>query len=219
MVLSRRPQVSGDPLDSMRNGMVRSKSEHSIFEAGDPWHGNACVNFSHDPFELYIYGYKLAADLLVENVLQSGSHIDSVVYPVCFLYRQYLELRFKGMIRIGFEIFEKEKDFPKHHRLGDLWREARAMAERVWGPQEAPEEFAEVERVIRDFEAVDPNSFAFRYPEDKSGNQQLAELTHINLVAVASHVERVAQFFEGAACGLHVYRDQQNEMRAYYSPY
>lgn len=36
-----------------------------IFTSDQDWHCNACLNWSHDALELYVLGYKEAADRLV----------------------------------------------------------------------------------------------------------------------------------------------------------
>ena len=48
----------------------------------------------------YIEGYKTAADNLIENALASKDikTLDTFFFPICFLYRQYLELQMKSII-------------------------------------------------------------------------------------------------------------------------
>ena len=59
-----------------------------IFTSDVDWQCNACLNWSNDALELYVIGYKEAADKLVEYIIETAQHQDSLVFPVCFLYRQ-----------------------------------------------------------------------------------------------------------------------------------
>lgn len=69
------------------------KKGDELFKPDIDWKNNACLNFSHDMSEIYISGYKSAGDILVEHVKQKKRNQDFLVYPIGFLYRQYLELR------------------------------------------------------------------------------------------------------------------------------
>ncbi len=73
-------------------------------------------------------GYKKAAELLVEESLRSGFDRDTLVYPIIFMYRQFIELDFH--IPISKNAFEMSTEFPLFWpkiRLGDfcsckLWK-------------------------------------------------------------------------------------------------
>jgi len=57
----------------------------------------ACLNFGH-PEIGYVNGFRMIADLAVQHVLDTGNDQDYLVYPIVFSYRQYLELRIKGLL-------------------------------------------------------------------------------------------------------------------------
>ncbi len=69
-----------------------------LFVEGDDWYYVACLNDKRDNLGLYIVGYKEAGDILVKNIIESRSHHDSLVFPIVFMYRHYLELRLKQLI-------------------------------------------------------------------------------------------------------------------------
>ncbi|HEX4798523.1 MAG TPA: hypothetical protein VFV04_04490, partial [Burkholderiales bacterium] len=68
----------------------------------------------------YINGYKDAADLLVTHVSEGDSR--KLGYPIAFLYRQHLELALKSLIRECRRALGWHEDFPKTHRIDELWR-------------------------------------------------------------------------------------------------
>jgi hypothetical protein len=93
-----------------------------LFTSQDDWWNNACVNWWRDGWGVYARGYKEAADLLAQEVQERNALQDLVVYPAVFLYRQYLELQIKDLIRVSYMLLDKREDFPLHHRLKDLWK-------------------------------------------------------------------------------------------------
>ena len=90
-----------------------------LFTSAQDVYNNACVNWFHDPLELYATAYKEAAEKLVKDVITSRRQRDTLVYPIVFLYRHYIELRLKEIIRAGRKFLDEPGDFPKHHRVRD----------------------------------------------------------------------------------------------------
>ena len=97
----------------------------SVFCGDADWQTNACLNWLNDPIELYATGYKEAGDRLVEFVLLNSRDQDFLIYPIVFLYRQYVELRLKEIIKEGLILLEEGNAFPKHHKIWELWCHAK----------------------------------------------------------------------------------------------
>ncbi len=168
----------------------------SLFSSDKDWHNNACVNWSHAPFSLYTEGYKKAGDYLVQQVVEGSSEKDILVYPIAFLYRQYIELQLKDIIRESRILLEEQGDFPTHHKLRPIWELANVLMKKIIrkidptvGDYITDKDLKVIQRIISAFYSVDPDSFAFRYPEDKDGNQTLLGLTHINLRKLAEQID------------------------------
>ena len=140
-----------------------------IFCADDDWQANACLNWVHDPIEIFAIGYKEAGDKLVEYVIDKSRDQDILVYPILFLYRQYIELRLKEIIREGRKLLEEGSTFPKHHKILDLWNTAKTLAIKAFENESEPLDLIHAEHVIVEFSKIDPDSFSFRYPESKEG--------------------------------------------------
>lgn len=85
---------------------------NSLFSGDNDWKANACLNWSPDSLGLYIEGYREAADKLVHDVVESGTNQDILVFPISFLYRQYIELQLKHIIRESRILLEECKSFP-----------------------------------------------------------------------------------------------------------
>ena len=183
-----------------------------VFCADDDWHANACLNGSHNPIELYAIGYKEAGDRLVEFVLAKARYLDVMVFPILFLYRQYIELRLKEIIMEGKILLEEGSSYPKHHKISDLWNTAKSIAIRVFKKDNEPPDFDYAEHVITEFSKIDPESLSFRYPESKSEENQFAGITCINIRRAAVHINELAKGLESISLRISVHRDFQQEM-------
>jgi len=192
----------------------KQQSYQKLFTSAEDVHSNACVNWCRDRLDLYAVGYKRAADKLAIEVVESHQYQDTLVYPIVFLYRQYIELRLKEVIREGRKLLEERGEYPTHHKVDLLWAGAKTIIEKVFEEDEEKPNFSLVEHVISEFSAYDPGSFSFRYPTDKDGNNPLENLTHINIRHLADTINSVSEVVDAASLGISVYRDWQNEMRS-----
>lgn len=191
-----------------------------IFASDVDWHCNACLNWSHDSFEMYTLGYKEAADTLVAQVMETGKHQDILVFPICFLYRQYIELRLKEVIRFGRRLLDEPGDFPQHHKIQNLWECAVAILRKVFAQDIEPPDFLSIaSHVVAEFSKLDPDSSAFRYPVDKRGANLLEGVSHINLHRLAEYVNAFADVMDAGSMAISVYLDHKSEMASYYADY
>jgi hypothetical protein len=110
----------------------------SIFKGIEKDESNACLNWRSDSLPLYISGYKTAADKLLNLDFKelSVQEIDTLVFPIIFLYRQYIELELKYIIRETNILLNKKADFPPHHGLLDLWDRADILYIRLVAPEQ-----------------------------------------------------------------------------------
>jgi hypothetical protein len=174
------------------------RSGDELFIDAPDWWMNACVNYCGGL--LYALGYRTAGDALVERIANTRADQDSLVYPIVFCYRQYLELLLKADLREGRACFglatpSSRNDPLNDHELMPLWQELRPLLDRRW-PDGGPEPDY-VEDALRQFDTVDRRSFAFRYPTDKRGRQSLpADMLRLNLRNLAEVVGRIGTFLE-----------------------
>jgi hypothetical protein len=162
----------------------------------DSWN-NACLHFAPDGWLTYALGYKEAADRLVAQLVEEQRYQDLLVYPIVFLYRQYLELAIKGLIRQGQMLLDVPVKLPTSHRIDQLWVECSKLLERV-SPGDSIEEQRHIGRLLCEFSNVDPTSTAFRYPVDTAGNRSIPGVRHINLRNVRDVIGKIAIILDGA---------------------
>ena len=177
------------------------KKGDKLFKSDSDWMHNACLNYSHDMNETYILGYKLAADTLVEYVKQKKRKQDFLVYPIGFLYRQYLELRLKDIIKIGIELYDIDIKIPQHHDIMQTWTDAKKILKKEW-PRGDIKDLIIVEKCIKEYAKIDPVSESFRYSEDKKGRKTLDGISHINLRNLADVIDRLSSLLDGSSDGL-----------------
>ncbi|BDG61952.1 hypothetical protein [Caldinitratiruptor microaerophilus] len=119
--------------------------------------------------EVYATGYREAAELLSSHVLQTRGDHDLLVYPIVFLWRHYVELRLKGLLRTAKQLSDDESEMHLTHGLKDYWYKLRLLIEQPRFPSIDKSDLDAVESVIYELDSADPSSFAFRYPFDRRG--------------------------------------------------
>jgi len=186
-----------------------------LFKSDADWWHNAVLTNLDSGWSLYAEGYKSAADFLVKHVKDARPGPRFLVFPIVFLYRQYIELRLKEIIRDGNRLLDSPEAFPQHHRLDDLWEQCRRILEQVW-PEGPAEHLDAVEECIHQFSQVDPTSTAFRYPTDAKGKPSLPGLRQIGLRTLSEVMARIGTLLDGASIGIFVHLDHKHEMEAEY---
>ena len=161
---------------------------------------NARLPKGDDSGHLYIEGYRLAAEFLIERVASTGFDQDFLVYPICFLYRHYVELSLKDIIGTGQELFDEDSAPPGGHELQKLWVKARPHIEREFSGES--NQLTRVDELIVELSSADPTSQTFRYRVDNRGRPHLAGQEVLNLGQFAEAMRELSTFLEGCGCGL-----------------
>lgn len=155
-------------------------SGQKLFIQGRDRDNTAMLGWTQFPWDLYAAGYKDAADALVKALTSRQASLDSVIYPLVFLYRQGLELQLKLILPLARRLAGQPATADTHHKLMPMWSELRVLLEQI-DPREADKELPAIEEFIRQMHDVDPLSFAFRYPTTKKGEVSLPDLRHVNV--------------------------------------
>jgi hypothetical protein len=185
-------------------------------------HHNAQINYdrySDDTLFKYVLGYKEAGDRLVRSLMEDSRHLELVVFPTVFLYRQYLELSIKQLLREGSRLLNKSFALPKHHRLETLWSECKSLLKQI-EPKVTDQEVAGLEACIIEFSTIDPISMAFRYHVDTHDNPSLPpDVKYINIRNLAQIMAKIHSFFDAAYMTISVFIDQKQEMEESFKDY
>ena len=209
------------------------KKGDKLFSSGDYFseaviHHDECMN----KWDFYAQGYKIVADMIIEGLEDSPVTVnDKVVYPVCFLYRHYVELKLKEIIFYGSRLLDE----PLHitgkkatHRLDNLWdNHVTPLLQKIFkdGPQEDLSVVREYliqyikiqgDNIFEEEANIDPTSFSFRYPTDKEGNPNLEGISRINLANLKTSISNLSGFLEACTTAISVYLDEKAELEVEY---
>lgn len=169
--------------------------------------------------DLYARGYKDSADELVEKSVDSNSNLvkDSLVYPVMFLYRHFIELRLK-------EIYLRFSDNPDtknlNHNLTTFLGKAKGnivSANSGIDKKELAKTLSAAEDYIKQFEEKDLMSFTYRYPfpKNKKADDELKSNfekdLHIDLLNLKERMHELECLFYGTIAQLEYLEESRQE--------
>jgi len=208
-------------MEYLTNSTPWPEKGDSIFSPPEDWRVNVCFHFTHDKLHLYANGYRYAAETLIDSILSEGEakgNGDAKVYPILFLYHHHLELRLKEIIFRGNRLNHSSDDFPKHHRILDIWFEAKKLLLQLnENADKTP--LNVVEKVIKELASVSNDAEGYRYPMDKNGNIHLKDIDILNLGVLKNTMDKVTSFFDAVETQVSVYLDTKNEIEAEYRNY
>jgi hypothetical protein len=165
----------------------------------------------------YEQGYLMAAQQILARIAETGSDQDFLVYPLVFLYRQYLELQLKLVIHLGRELYGGRGAPMNTHSLTALWDVAVGYIHRTW-PDDT-QNTTPIRADLEEFDSLDRGSYAFRYPIGTTQEPSLPEnLTRFNVATFARRTEEIGEYIESASEGMWVHRDWKREMAAEFTP-
>lgn len=201
-------------------------SKDKLFvDSREMWPLNACVD-KFNGINAYAAGYLDAAKLLARIVIYSRSKMDTLVYPIIYLYRHYLEIKLKDLIRQGAAITdtiidEKLKQALGEHNLMVLWNRFKPFFEEISGYNDSFNEVRKgMESYINQIHSIDPASFTFRYDRSKNSKaHNLENVERINLFHFCQNMEKLTDLIEGIDCEFDAASDYVNEMRRAYCNY
>ncbi|HDS1047535.1 MULTISPECIES: hypothetical protein [Pseudomonas] len=168
-----------------------------LFIQGDDWHNNAMLGWTHFPLDTYALGYKDAADGLLYALAERRASLDTVIYPLIFLYRQALELQLKLLLPLARRLADASAKEDHRHELMPMWKELRQHLE-VLISDEDDSEYAAMEDFISQLHEADPRSFAFRYPTNMKGEVSLPDLRHVNVRHLSEVMDSIFLMLNGA---------------------
>jgi hypothetical protein len=163
--------------------------------------------------------YFYACEPLVQDLAAGKLREDIEGTAGIFLFRHYLELALKAVVYSGrlltienenlVNAFKADvKEVERIHVLATLWdwvlRDAKPHLEN-WDNYDTES----VERCVREFDAVDPKGFAFRY--QKHG----AEFCRYDFQALAFQMNHIRQVLDGITDCLYEARQELNEYEQY----
>ncbi len=176
--------------------------------------------FSNEPtgeFGYYGSGFLEAARVLKRSFSRRRGRRQIEIVPVLFLYRHSIELLLKAVVLSGNRLMQQRgggrdeqeifADFRRsRHRLMPLLDSIKrvfdyAHWEWYW-PGSTVESFDDVRGVIKELDALDPDSFNFRYPTDIRGKRAISQDQSIGRQTILAIFDDLAEALDTALFGL-----------------
>ena len=175
--------------------MMQAYDDRKLYESvtGNTWLDVGKTDLLQDQWYMVATSYKKAADLLVDGLphnLFIGAESLYIACPIMFLYRHFLETGLKGLLldlqalkkqKLALQSYEQPTLFEKlpSHPLMESWKRVKDLLvelvdeERI-DPAQLEEGNAKcnaIEERINEFDAIDSDSFNFRYPADRDNSE------------------------------------------------
>ncbi|HKG46791.1 MAG TPA: hypothetical protein VKB02_08700 [Pyrinomonadaceae bacterium] len=121
--------------------------------------------------------------------------IDLFIYQIVFCFRHGIELAIKDLVIILPKLWNQTDTIQPTHNLIDNWTLIRDyLSQNPFQSTDATP--SEVEKVLTDLVALDPNGQAFRFPSARNGKLFLQDIAIINLEVFADAMAFVATAFD-----------------------
>lgn len=154
------------------------------------------ATFSKDAYSRHVHiwdGFAAAGDMLAEIALQDVTLRQLLVYPIIYNYRHSVELGLKWFVdHYSKHISSTSIKTTTTHNLLKLWEYVRNIIETV-DPDN--KNTSNIERVIRDLDALDNSSYSFRYSYDNKGHAISISVERIDLQNLCDVMEAVKNYF------------------------
>jgi hypothetical protein len=204
--------------------MEETSDEFSLFRAS-PYYGNVVLNFQHsamDEFGVYAHAFHKAGQKLVESMFALPTYNGADTCPIVFVYRHALELYLKAIAFLGTKIARlngeetsNSEQLLRKHRLLPFLSMIRRTFDRVgWTWESEIEElrtFDDFGQLLQELESVDPGSYTFRYPVDKTGQASVPHHFIFHIPTFCQRMDALLDMLETAVMGLEVTYDDMCE--------
>jgi hypothetical protein len=182
---------------------------------GQPTQSAWLRRHKNERYYLMTQGYKLAADLLVEQAEAGGwKRRGQLECPIVFCYRHFLELTLKGLLEKYGSMTNIEPD-RENHQLEILWRNFRKLLDTLnLDGQQEKHTTDVVEKCIAELAKVDPKSQTFRYPTSKNGQPFELVPDSVDLSRLHGTMQKIDTYFGCVGSELYRIENYQSEMLA-----
>lgn len=159
-------------------------------------------------------GYRLSAVSLYQEIKKSEwlnkQYLSSAMI---FSFRQFLEVRLKELIYIGKRELFEDPQFKATHSLEDLFQTYVSEILPQADPSYDKGMVSVVNKLIHEFNFIDPKSMSFRYPVDKELNP-IHNMPNFDIDNFKEVMDKLANFFDCQLEILQMLEDYNAEMAA-----
>lgn len=198
-------------METTRNNSFPAKGDKLFITI--PHEGRWLPSGIKDIFKLS-EGYRLSAVSLYQEIKKNEwinkQYLSSAMI---FSFRQFLEVRLKELIYIGKRELFEDPQFKATHSLEDLFQTYTKEVLPKADPSFDKEMVSIVNKLIHEFNFIDPKSMSFRYPVDKELNPN-HNLPNFDIDNFKEVMDKLANFFDSQLEILQMFEDYNAEMAA-----
>ena len=198
-------------METTRNNSFPAKGDKLFISI--PHEGRWLPSGIKDIFKLS-EGYRLSAVSLYQEIKKNEwinkQYLSSAMI---FSFRQFLEVRLKELIYIGKRELFEDPQFKATHSLEDLFQTYTKEVLPKADPSFDKEMVSIVNKLIHEFNFIDPKSMSFRYPVDKELNLN-HNLPNFDIDNFKEVMDKLANFFDSQLEILQMLEDYNAEMVA-----
>jgi len=188
----------------------------SLFAKSEKVQFNACVGDNGGPYHFlqYSIGYYEAANKIVESLFLQNHHIDLQIYPILYLYRQYLELMLKHLAITSSVIFKKGGRIKLDHDLNKIWT---ILKGNICGHdlKICEDDISIVHGVVTDISIIDPKGEVFRYPFNKELKANNIKIGIINIEIIHKLFQKVNSILSEIDTRLDAIKEVEYDIKEY----
>lgn len=160
----------------------------------------------------YATAYKEAADSLV-GTMDTTYRRNMFGPPMLFLYRHSIELHLKSLLLEAGELLDDPQTIERRHYLWRLWTSVRTMLLRIDNRED--EWLLRADDIIKQFDELDRESFAFRYPVRPDGAPSLSDEMLIDPAVVSQIMAELHILLNGASAQIDAYQGYKQDGYGY----
>ena len=192
--------------------------ENALFKKDEDWKRNAWISKGPTPLSVMSEGYYMGGDIITQKILEEGSDQDYLVYPICYLFRHFVELKLKDIIRDARKAKGKAPEVPVGHDLNRLWTTACDLVQTLFKKGDSSEskfisdhDYESASQLIDCLHKADERSVSFRYAANKENTPYLEEFDIISISNFRDRITSLRALFQKMSGGLDYYLTLRNE--------
>ncbi|MGP0576221.1 hypothetical protein ACTP13_04275 [Paenibacillus peoriae] len=192
-----------------------------FLEEGGSYYGQSVVGYSYsrNRFYPYVKAYTESADILYQYMTLKKRTKDSIFIPMCYLYRNGIELAIKGILFEECSLDHQsaiKKIKEKKHSISALWNSIKSDVVRHAGASEDDAHLRNVEKYIKQLHDFDGASDKFRYPTNKDLQVYYNKPKKFDVDNVAEFFGQLSYFLHGVCLMMSAQNEMQADMEAEY---
>ena len=205
--------LDGYYLDKKQIVNEHKEYSNTFLEEGGDYYSQSVIGYSYKnngKFICNVNSYENCADILY-NIINRDSKKKNLFLPLCYLYRNSIELAMKKILyeESSYKYQEKlQKLNDNKHKLYSIWKEIKEDVRKHAQVDENDKTLLNIESFIKELNEIDGMADLFRYPCDKHLNVYFTKGRLFDVDNVRNFFEYILTFMRGVCCMM----SEQNEI-------